>query len=1022
MSFSGLVPDDICGASTVHPPPLAITVPAYHLEDPFPSRDDVPYPEEVHSPIINTTIIQKANYPTPEAARIAEKALRTAKTYYKLFFDAAEEKRGGERRESKKARCVAETPMVEFPAAIPNHTRAEKCNGAPSTNDHKAASEDSDEGSSPLQVHDTLYHTFFPPKLSKRQREAITRRIIGREPRPFSKFVWRKLSPRWEGSGSPGGRALLAMPKLSFTTSPRPSLPSPAADASLGWGEEGEGGRASLLPRFTARERDQDGAKPPSSSSPGFPTMEGTLSSMEGPEWAAPRRDFRALATVDPAREAACGRVLDRSTYTIPASQQGPEYFSRHVRESGGKTLIVVMVGLPARGKTFLAQKICRLLGWQGTRAKVMNVQVAWSEVVRRWEAAQASAAASTRPPPTDAQPKRSTSSASSASSFPLGSSSVGRGESGTASETTSWRSGRAHRGNSNSTTTTTTAPLRFSAPAFHNAVSDPHLRHAANDIDDSVLMEAFGIGPGAGAAGSLELPQAAGAGRAKPAEKDAILEEREREKEREKTKETEKKVDGRGAYLRVDHFRRLLCEPEGVERGIYRDVLACFAEDCREFFSQGGQVVLINDDFVTEEMRREVERLFRPLAEHYMYMEVLRDEGVSRRFNVCKVRDPREYPRDFISRRDAMRDFEKRTRLLKSLYEPLEDGAAANTSTPTTPFSPPSRCYLKVRNSNVIESHGLSGYLASRIVFFAMNLSQTRMQHPIYFIRHGESCYNLENRVGGNPLLTEQGMRDASALLEFLSSLKTHLRRIDALRQRYRRRKRRHRAEKAREVEAERQGAEERRGKGGAIAVGSRETTSEDSTAPPLARPRRSRTHTLELWTSQLQRAIQTAELAERLLNLPTLRWSRLNEIHAGVCEGMTYAEVLAQYPLIDTFRRKSKYTFRYPDGESYQDLVARLEPIILELENTDRVVVVVAHQAVLRCLLAYFGSTSAQSSVCLPVPHRTVWRCGYDSKGIASLEELRLDDSTAGLPPGRLDFANPTEPHDENPLNGAT
>ena len=39
----------------------------------------------------------------------------------------------------------------------------------------------------------------------------------------------------------------------------------------------------------------------------------------------------------------------------------------------------------------------------------------------------------------------------------------------------------------------------------------------------------------------------------------------------------------------------------------------------------------------------------------------------------------------------------------------------------------------------------------------------------------------------------------------------------------------------------------------------------------------------------------------------------------------------------------------------QSYQDLVQRLEPVIMELERQENVLVI-CHQAVLRCLLAYF------------------------------------------------------------------
>lgn len=39
----------------------------------------------------------------------------------------------------------------------------------------------------------------------------------------------------------------------------------------------------------------------------------------------------------------------------------------------------------------------------------------------------------------------------------------------------------------------------------------------------------------------------------------------------------------------------------------------------------------------------------------------------------------------------------------------------------------------------------------------------------------------------------------------------------------------------------------------------------------------------------------------------------------------------------------------------QSYEDLVHRLEPVIMELERQENVLVV-CHQAIFRCLLAYF------------------------------------------------------------------
>lgn len=50
-----------------------------------------------------------------------------------------------------------------------------------------------------------------------------------------------------------------------------------------------------------------------------------------------------------------------------------------------------------------------------------------------------------------------------------------------------------------------------------------------------------------------------------------------------------------------------------------------------------------------------------------------------------------------------------------------------------------------------------------------------------------------------------------------------------------------------------------------------------------------------------------------------------------------------------------KYYHLFRYPRGESYEDVVVRLESVIMELERQENVLVV-GHQAVLRCVLAYF------------------------------------------------------------------
>ncbi|CAL1606320.1 unnamed protein product [Knipowitschia caucasica] len=124
-----------------------------------------------------------------------------------------------------------------------------------------------------------------------------------------------------------------------------------------------------------------------------------------------------------------------------------------------------------------------------------------------------------------------------------------------------------------------------------------------------------------------------------------------------------------------------------------------------------------------------------------------------------------------------------------------------------------------------------------------------------------------------------------------------------------------------------------------------------------------------LKVWTSHMKRTIQTAET----LGVPYEQWKALNEIDAGVCEEMTYEEIQEHHTEEFALRDQDKYRYRYPKGESYEDLVHRLEPVIMELERQENVLVV-CHQAVMRCLLAYFLDKPADKLPYLRCPLHTV------------------------------------------------
>ncbi|KAM7054399.1 6-phosphofructo-2-kinase/fructose-2,6-bisphosphatase 2 isoform 2-T5 [Molossus nigricans] len=142
-----------------------------------------------------------------------------------------------------------------------------------------------------------------------------------------------------------------------------------------------------------------------------------------------------------------------------------------------------------------------------------------------------------------------------------------------------------------------------------------------------------------------------------------------------------------------------------------------------------------------------------------------------------------------------------------------------------------------------------------------------------------------------------------------------------------------------------------------------------------------------LKVWTSQLKRTIQTAES----LGVTYEQWKILNEIDAGVCEEMTYAEIEKQYPDEFALRDQEKYLYRYPSGESYQDLVQRLEPVIMELERQGNVLVI-SHQAVMRCLLAYFLDKGADELPYLRCPLHTIFQLTPVAYG-CKVETIKLN-----------------------------
>lgn len=205
-----------------------------------------------------------------------------------------------------------------------------------------------------------------------------------------------------------------------------------------------------------------------------------------------------------------------------------------------------------------------------------------------------------------------------------------------------------------------------------------------------------------------------------------------------------------------------------------------------------------------------------------------------------------------------------------------------------------------------------VAGFLQSRIAFFLLNMHI--QQRVIYLTRHGESEFNKYERIGGDSPLTERGKAFAVKLAEFMKEeTKNNIR--------------------------------------------------EDGKID------------LCIWTSTLKRAIQTCDTVQQKLNIdPVIQWGALDEIDAGICNAMTYEEIARTYPEQWAARKKDKLRYRYPEGESYIDVIHRIEPVIMELERQKSTVLVVGHQAVLRTFYTYYLNKCQDECPHLDIPLHTV------------------------------------------------
>merc|ERR1712062_479832 len=63
-----------------------------------------------------------------------------------------------------------------------------------------------------------------------------------------------------------------------------------------------------------------------------------------------------------------------------------------------------------------------------------------------------------------------------------------------------------------------------------------------------------------------------------------------------------------------------------------------------------------------------------------------------------------------------------------------------------------------------------------------------------------------------------------------------------------------------------------------------------------------------------------------------------------------------------------------RFPGGESYYDVIAKLEPVIIDIEQQTAPVLIVSHISSIQIFLAYFLNMPVEEAMQVDVPLHTV------------------------------------------------
>ena len=141
-------------------------------------------------------------------------------------------------------------------------------------------------------------------------------------------------------------------------------------------------------------------------------------------------------------------------------------------------------------------------------------------------------------------------------------------------------------------------------------------------------------------------------------------------------------------------------------------------------------------------------------------------------------------------------------------------------------------------------------------------------------------------------------------------------------------------------------------------------------------------------IYTSDLSRAVNTAQAIADFHQLEIKKDTRLRELSFGDWEGMTYKEMSAHSPVLFSKWMTDSMNISTPNGETLAQLAARVKSAFDQIkdDHKDQTVLVVSHSGALQSLLA----------VTLGVDLNRYWQFRVSQ---ASLSELIVQEDAVTL-----------------------